>query len=69
VKWCNRCDLILGGICLDSESYALLSYWLADDDIGKEVNPVIVPEKTANRGSYGWTPMVQKYPCLVVLVR
>lgn len=45
MKWCNRCDLILGGICLDSESYALLSYWLADDDIGGEVNLVIVPGK------------------------
>jgi hypothetical protein len=33
------------GICLDSESYALLSYWLADDDIGGEVNLVIVPGK------------------------
>jgi hypothetical protein len=54
VKWCNRCDLILGGICLDSE-YALLSYRPADDDIGKEVNLVIVPGTAieANHGSYG----------------
>jgi hypothetical protein len=46
-----------------------MRYWLADDDIGKEVNLVIVPGKRQLKPIMVATveyPMLWRYPCLSV---